>query len=157
MLQNLEAFGFPVVTRARSKAHLQELLASDYRGLIVTTMHKFDGMPANVCERRNVVILIDEAHRSQEGDLGIYMRAALPHSFQFGFTGTPIDKGKVGQGTFEMFGQVRPGGLSRQVQHQREHRRQDDCSPVITRLRRPPSGLTSSSWKVNSARYSRIL
>ncbi len=110
MLQNLEAFGFPVVTRARSKAYLQELLTGDYRGLIVTTMHKFDEMPANVCERRNVIILIDEAHRSQEGDLGIYMRAALPHSFQFGFTGTPIDKGKVGRGTFEMFGRYDPEG-----------------------------------------------
>jgi type I restriction enzyme R subunit len=110
MLQNLEAYGFPVVTRARSRTHLQELLASDYRGLIVTTIHKFDGMPANVCQRRNVIILIDEAHRSQEGDLGIYMNAALPHAFQFGFTGTPIDRGRVGQGTFEMFGKFDPTG-----------------------------------------------
>jgi type I restriction enzyme R subunit len=38
------------------------------------------------------------------------MRAALPHSFQFGFTGTPINKGKVGQGTFEMFGRHDPEG-----------------------------------------------
>lgn len=97
MLQNLEAFGFPVVTRARSKDHLYQLLESDYRGLIVTTIHKFDRMAEQVCQRRNVIILIDEAHRSQEGDLGIYMRAALPHAFQFGFTGTPINKGKVGQ------------------------------------------------------------
>lgn len=110
MLQNLEAFGFPIVTRARSRTHLQELLAGDYRGLIVTTIHKFDRMPAKVCERRNVIILIDEAHRSQEGDLGIYMNAALPHSFRFGFTGTPIDKGKVGRGTFQMFGQFDPNG-----------------------------------------------
>ena len=110
MLQNLEAFGFPVVTRARSKDHLQQLLEGDYRGLIVTTIHKFDRMAEKICERRNVIILIDEAHRSQEGDLGIYMRAALPHAFQFGFTGTPINKGKIGQGTFEMFGQHDPEG-----------------------------------------------
>jgi type I restriction enzyme R subunit len=55
-------------------------------------------------ERRNVVILVDEAHRSQEGDLGIFLRAALPNAFHFGFTGTPIDRGKVGRGTFELFG-----------------------------------------------------
>ena len=110
MLQNLEAFGFPVVTRARSGVHLRELLESDYRGLIVTTIHKFDRIPENVCERRNVIALIDEAHRSQEGDLGIYMRAALPHAFHFGFTGTPIDKGKVGKGTFKLFGEHDPEG-----------------------------------------------
>ena len=110
MLQNLEAFGFPVVTRARSREHLRQLLEDDYRGLIVTTIHKFDGIPANVCQRRNVILMIDEAHRSQEGDLGIYLSAALPHSFQFGFTGTPIDRGKVGRGTFEMFGKHDPEG-----------------------------------------------
>jgi type I restriction enzyme R subunit len=104
MLLNLEAFGFPAVARAESKSHLRKLLRDDYRGLIVTTIHKFDRMPADVNPRRNIVILIDEAHRSQEGDLGIYMRAALPNAFQFGFTGTPIDRGKIGKGTFELYG-----------------------------------------------------
>jgi len=110
MLQNLEAFGFPAVVRAESKQHLRKLLRDDYRGLIVTTIHKFDRMPPNICTRRNVVVLVDEAHRSQEGDLGIYMRAALPHAFQFGFTGTPIDRGKVGKGTFELYGKHDPEG-----------------------------------------------
>lgn len=104
MTQNLEAFGFPAVERARSKSHLRRLLRDDYRGLIVTTIHKFDQMPANCTERSNVIVLIDEAHRTQEGDLGIFMRAALPNAFYFGFTGTPIDRGQVGQGTFELFG-----------------------------------------------------
>src|SRR5690606_36351753 len=66
MLQNLEAFGFPAVVRADSKDHLERLLRNDTRGLIVTTIHKFDRMPPNVCQRRNVVTLVDEAHRSQE-------------------------------------------------------------------------------------------
>jgi type I restriction enzyme R subunit len=110
MLLNLEAFGFPAVVRAESKHHLHRLLRDDYRGLIVCTIHKFDGMPPDVCTRRNVVALIDEAHRSQEGDLGIYMRAALPNAFQFAFTGTPIDRGKVGKGTFELYGQHDPAG-----------------------------------------------
>jgi type I restriction enzyme R subunit len=110
MVQNLEAFGFPTVERARSKRHLRELLASDYRGLIVTLIHKFDRIHKNLTTRRNVVVLIDEAHRSQEGDLAIYMRAALPNAFYFGFTGTPIDRGIIGRGTFETFGKPDPTG-----------------------------------------------
>ena len=103
MCQNLEAFGLDAV-RAESRAHLRHLLENDTRGVLVTTIHKFEDMPKERCTRRNVVILVDEAHRSQEGDLGIFMRAALPNAFQFGFTGTPIDRGKVGQGTFKIFG-----------------------------------------------------
>jgi type I restriction enzyme R subunit len=61
-------------------------------------------MPKHVNERNNIVILIDEAHRSQEGDLGNYMHGALPNAFYFGFTGTPIDRGKIGRGTFATFG-----------------------------------------------------
>lgn len=102
--QNFEAFGFPNVVRAESKEHLRELLASDYHGLIITIIHKFEGMPKHVNERNNIVILIDEAHRSQEGDLGNYMHGALPNAFYFGFTGTPIDRGKIGRGTFATFG-----------------------------------------------------
>jgi len=108
--QNLEAYGFPAVVRAKSKAHLCELLRSDYRGLIVTLIHKFDRIPKNLTARDNVVVLIDEAHRSQEGDLATYMRAALPNAFYFGFTGTPIDRGIIGRGTFETFGKADPEG-----------------------------------------------
>jgi type I restriction enzyme R subunit len=86
------------------------LLATDYRGLIVTLIHKFKDMPKNLNRRRNIIALIDEAHRSQEGDLATFMRAALPKAFYFGFTGTPVDKGKVGQGTFETFGKPDPTG-----------------------------------------------
>ncbi|MGA9350825.1 MAG: HsdR family type I site-specific deoxyribonuclease [Anaerolineae bacterium] len=110
MAQNLEAFGFPAVVRAESKRHLRDLLASDYRGLIVTLIHKFDRIPKHLNTRHNIVVLIDEAHRSQEGDLAVYMRAALPNAFTFGFTGTPIDRGIVGRGTFETFGQPDPDG-----------------------------------------------
>ncbi len=95
MKQNLEAFGFPAVERARNKQHLYELLAGDYRGLIVTLIHKFDRMPKNMSKRRNIVVQIDEAHRSQEGDLATYMWAALPNAFYFGYTSTPVDKAGV--------------------------------------------------------------
>ena len=111
MAQNLEAFGLDAIV-AQSKHHLRTLLNHDARGVIVTTIHKFDGMPKNRTSRRNVVLLVDEAHRSQEGELGIYMRAALPNALRFGFTGTPIDRGKVGRGTYEIFGSpVDPKGV----------------------------------------------
>ena len=110
MVQNLEAFGFPTAVRAERKAHLRDLLRSDYRGLIVTLIHKFDGMPKNINARGNIIVLVDEAHRTQEGDLATYMRAALPNAFYFGFTGTPIDRGRIGQGTFETFGNADPDG-----------------------------------------------
>ncbi len=103
MLQNCEAFGLPAV-RATSKKHLEELLKRNTRGVIVTTIHKFDGIRPRVMARRNVIVLVDEAHRSQEGDLGIDMRAGLPGAFFFGFTGTPVDRSKVGKGTFKTFG-----------------------------------------------------
>jgi type I restriction enzyme, R subunit len=110
MSQNLDAFGFPLVRRAESKRHLTQLLRSNYRGVIVTTIHKFDQQPKDLNRRENVIVLIDEAHRTQEGNLGIFMRAALPKAFYFGYTGTPIDKGKIGQGTFEKFGKHDPEG-----------------------------------------------
>jgi type I restriction enzyme R subunit len=103
MSQNLEAFGLPAI-RAESRTHLAQLLAADTRGVIVTTIHKFDGIRKHILTRRTVIVLVDEAHRSQEGDLGIDMRAALPNAFFFGFTGTPIDRSKVGKGTFKTFG-----------------------------------------------------
>ena len=103
MMQSLEAFGFGSVHNPSNKRKLRQLLKNGTQGLIVTTIHKFDDMPPNMITGRKVVILIDEAHRSQEGELGIYLNGALPKAFRFGFTGTPIDRGKVGRGTFELF------------------------------------------------------
>lgn len=62
-----------------------------YRGIIVTIMHKFSGHERFTVPRRNVIGLVDEAHRTQEGDFGKWMRAALPEASLFGFTGTPIE------------------------------------------------------------------
>ncbi len=92
------------IEHANSKARLRELLAADFRGLIVTMVHKFDGMPKNLCTRENVFVLIDEAHRSTGGDLGNHLMAALPNATLIGFTGTPIDLTAYGKGTFKIFG-----------------------------------------------------
>src|SRR5947208_4857906 len=86
------------------KDRLRELLASDFRGLIVSMIHKFDAIPKNINTRENVFVLIDEAHRSTGGDLGNYLMAALPNATLIGFTGTPIDKTAYGKGTFKVFG-----------------------------------------------------
>ncbi len=103
LFTNLTAYGItPEV--ATSKWRLRELLRDDYRGLIVSMIHKFDKADADLCARDNVFILVDEAHRTTGGDLGNYLLAALPHATLLGFTGTPIDKTQYGKGTFKTFG-----------------------------------------------------
>lgn len=92
------------VAYADSKAALQDLLDQDFRGLIVSMIHKFDGLRKDSCTRSDVFLLIDEAHRSTGGDLGNYMMGALPNATLIGFTGTPIDKTAYGKGTFKIFG-----------------------------------------------------
>jgi type I restriction enzyme R subunit len=89
---------------AESKKDLQDILASDYRGLVVSMIHKFDDIPANINTRDSVVVLVDEAHRTTGGDLGNYLMGALPNATYIGFTGTPIDRISRGQGTFKVFG-----------------------------------------------------
>ncbi|MBI1894175.1 MAG: HsdR family type I site-specific deoxyribonuclease, partial [Candidatus Rokubacteria bacterium] len=93
---------------ARSKQHLRELLRADYRGLIVSMIHKFDRADADLCARDNVFILVDEAHRTTTGDLGNYLVGALPNATMIGFTGTPIDRIAYGKGTFKVFGKDDP-------------------------------------------------
>ena len=76
---------------AHSIRDLQRKLEDDYRGIIVTTVQRFDNL-TQIFYRDNIVVMADEAHRSQEGDLGTYMRHALPNASMFGFTGTPIER-----------------------------------------------------------------
>ena len=110
LFQNLEAVGFGRVQLALSKNHLRQLLRQDTRGLIVSMIHKFDDMPADLCTRPNVFVLVDEAHRSTGGDLGNYLMGALPNATFIGFTGTPIDRTAHGKGTFKTFGGDDPRG-----------------------------------------------
>jgi type I restriction enzyme R subunit len=85
--------------QAESRAHLRELLAVAAGGVVFTTIHKFfpeekgDRHPT-LSERRNIVVMADEAHRSQYDFIDGYarhMRDALPHASFIGFTGTPIE------------------------------------------------------------------
>lgn len=105
LFRNLESCGIRSPLVAQSKKHLRQILESDYRGLIVSMLHKFDNMPANINTRSNITVLIDEAHRTMGGPtLGVYLMAALPNATFIGFTGTPIDRISQGKGTFETFG-----------------------------------------------------
>lgn len=90
--------------RANSKAELQELLAADFRGLIISMIHKFEKIDKDLCARDNVYVFIDEAHRSVAKDLGTYLMAAVPNATIVGFTGTPIAQTAQGAGTFKIFG-----------------------------------------------------
>jgi type I restriction enzyme R subunit len=107
---NLAACGIQRVEVAESKEGLRTLLRNDTRGLIVSMIHKFDDMPASINPRKNVFVLVDEAHRTTGGDLGNYLMGALPNATYLGFTGTPIDKTAYGRGTFKVFGLDDPNG-----------------------------------------------
>jgi type I restriction enzyme R subunit len=104
MLKNLAALGLGNLEHAGSIARLNQLLRDDYRGIIVTMIHKFRDMPADLNTRSNIYVLIDEAHRTTGGDLGNFLMAGLPNATFLGFTGTPVDKTVYGKGTFKTFG-----------------------------------------------------
>ncbi len=102
LLREMQQLDIPV-ERAESKAHLQRLLDRDFRGLIVSMIHKFEELRKASSERQNIFVFIDEAHRSVARELGTYLMAALPNATIVGFTGTPIAKTAQGQGTFKIF------------------------------------------------------
>src|SRR3990172_7932245 len=107
LFRNLDAYGFKDgegMEIADSRKDLEKLLASNYRGLIVYMIHKFEHMKKDINTRDNIFVLIYEAHRTTSSDLGNYLVAALPNATYFGFTGTPIDKILYGKGTFKVFG-----------------------------------------------------
>lgn len=99
--------GLPRVSTAGSKAELRQLLRDDRRGVILTTIFRFEDA-GELNKRDNIVVLVDEAHRTQEGRLGEDMREALPNARFFGLTGTPIsDKDR---NTFALFGDPKDPG-----------------------------------------------
>ena len=82
--------------QAESREHLKELLDRASGGVVFTTIHKFTEAHGKISERANVVVMADEAHRSQYGfvDGGAkWMRDALPNATFVGFTGTPLMAG----------------------------------------------------------------
>jgi type I restriction enzyme R subunit len=92
----------PNMVGVATRKELQELLGQDVRKVLITTIHKFGEAGGRLNERSNIIVMVDEAHRTQEGDLGRKMREALPNAFLFGLTGTPINR--ADRNTFWAFG-----------------------------------------------------
>ena len=91
---------------------LQTILKHGGSRTVMTTIQKFeealitpDGPLDLLNPSDNVLIMVDEAHRSQYGDLGALMSKALPNATLIGFTGTPIEKG-YGRSTTRRFGHL---------------------------------------------------
>jgi type I restriction enzyme, R subunit len=92
----------PNMVGVATRQELQTLLGQDVRKVLITTIHKFGEAGGKLNERPNIIVMVDEAHRTQEGDLGRKMREALPNAFLFGLTGTPINR--ADRNTFWAFG-----------------------------------------------------
>ena len=98
--ETFDRCGFPAPRPAKSGKHLAELLTEGRGRTVMTTIQKFEeALPAG--ERATaaldasdeVVVMVDEAHRTQYGTLGALLSQALPRAALIGFTGTPIDDG----------------------------------------------------------------
>ena len=93
------------IPNLQSAANKEELIAffkGDMRKILITTIFKFGEVDGVLNLRDNIILMVDEAHRTQEGNLGEKMRAALPNAFFFGLTGTPINR--TDKNTFYTFG-----------------------------------------------------
>jgi type I restriction enzyme, R subunit len=92
--------------QAQSRAHLRELLAGQER-YIFTLIHKFSTERGELLpvlsERSDIIVITDEAHRSQYDQLAANMRRALPNAAFIGFTGTPLIAGQE-ERTRDVFG-----------------------------------------------------
>jgi len=105
--------GIEPLVLARNKEELRRLLRDDdARGVIVTTIFRFHSAGL-LNERPNIIVMVDEAHRTQEGRLGADMREALPNARFIGLTGTPISNRD--RNTWELFGD--PGDPGRVLSH----------------------------------------
>ena len=93
--------GIPKIRVAETKDELRTLLKEDSRGVIITTIFRFHEA-GELNTRDNIIVLVDEAHRTQEGRLGADMREALPNAKFFGLTGTPVTD--QDRNTFRLFG-----------------------------------------------------
>ncbi|MEU8370046.1 type I restriction endonuclease subunit R [Micromonospora tulbaghiae] len=108
------AMGHAYFHQPATSQELRSLLADDVRGVISTTIHKFADAGKNLSTRRNIIVMVDEAHRTQSAvrdgarvivkanSLAGQMRAALPNAKFFGMTGTPVRN--LSTDTFALFG-----------------------------------------------------
>lgn len=102
------ASDIPNMAALATKYELLRFFQQDTRKIAITTIFRFDDVDGVLNERGNIIVMADEAHRTQEGDLGVKMRTALPNAFFFGLTGTPINRRD--KNTFRTFGAEEDSG-----------------------------------------------
>ena len=102
IFSTFSAADVPNLVIAENKNDLKNKLTGDVRKIIITTIYLFDEIDGALNQRDNIILMVDEAHRTQEGNLGANMRKALPNAFFFGLTGTPINH--LDHNTFATFG-----------------------------------------------------
>ncbi|MFT6104788.1 MAG: type I restriction enzyme R subunit [Paracoccaceae bacterium] len=90
------------LVRTDSRRELADLLSKDTGKAVINKIHKFGEADGVLNDRDNVIVMVDEAHRTQEGGLGRKISKALPNAFLFGLTGTPINR--ADRNTFYAFG-----------------------------------------------------
>lgn len=107
-----QACGLPNPVSIESVADLHKHIHSGVDGLtVLSTIFKFAGSKTPIPNSKNWILMVDECHRTQEKDLGAYLRATLPEARFFGFTGTPIKKND--KDTYANFGVVGEGYLDK--------------------------------------------
>jgi type I restriction enzyme R subunit len=134
------------VRRANTKKELQDLLDADFRGLVVSMIHKFEEIKKSSLTRDNIYVFIDEAHRSVAKDLGSYLMAALPNATIIGFTGTPVGSAKGGSGSFQIFGSQDENGYLDKYSIQESI---DDETTLPIRYMMAPSTMTIPSERLD--------
>lgn len=87
------ACGLPNPQQIKSLGDLRHAVHTNTVGMtLLSTIFKFEGSEKPVPNSASWILLIDECHRTQEKDLGAYLRKTMPEAYFFGFTGTPVKK-----------------------------------------------------------------
>lgn len=101
---DFNAADIPNLQSLSTKEDLMNFFEQDMRKIAITTIYRFGDVEKALNLRDNIILMVDEAHRTQEGDYGEKMRLALPNAFFFGLTGTPINR--LDKNTFKTFGAI---------------------------------------------------
>jgi type I restriction enzyme R subunit len=96
------AADIPNMIGVATREELQTLHAQDVRKVLITAIHKFGEAGGRLNERSTIIVMVDEEHRAQEGNLGRKMREVRPNAFLFGLTGTTLNR--ADKNTFWAFG-----------------------------------------------------
>jgi len=140
----------PNTTRANSIRDLRSKLKHDQREVIITTVFKFSELGNILVDRENVIVLVDEAHRSQEGLNAIEMRSVLKNAYFIGFTGTPIDR--TDHNTHRNFGLRPDGKIERYLDLYNIRQAIEDGATVPVHYQ-----LRNSKWHLDGADLDKII